>query len=200
MSDQQRVKHLSKVASAPVSVSAMPHTCIQPTDTPSVTNKSKVPQGPTPSNSVANSSNDKSDKRELPVDVNSFAQHTSIPLPCLKGIWSKAETLLNSPTAMSSAPGCSKQSRMVKSYGGKRPHMVVPGKGGSYKCDDGCANFKSLSICAHTVVVAELNGSLTDYVEALKKSKKSLTIRSSHYTNFLGVWVEREELFLEKGM
>lgn len=147
----------------------MPH--IQPTDTPTVTNKSKIPQCPTPP-SVANSLHDKSDKRELSVDVNSFAQHTNIPLPCLKGIWSKAEILLNSPTSTSPAPGCSKQSRMVKSYGGKRPHMVVPGKGGSYKCDDGCANFKSLSICAHTVCSCGTQWQFNRLCGDLLKNKK----------------------------
>ena len=73
----------------------------------------------------------------LSVDVNIVAASVSIPLEFLKGIWQKAEKLLNSPHAigMSSAPGQPEETRMVLSCSGKRPRLVLPCKGGRFKCD-----------------------------------------------------------------
>ena len=51
------------------------------------------------------------------------------------------------------APGQCTQSKMVLSYSGKPPHMVTPTKKGGFTCD--CPSWKSMSICSHTIAVAE---------------------------------------------
>ena len=66
----------------------------------------------------------------------------------------------------------SEEARMVLSRSGQRPHLVVPCKGGKYKCDPDCANFKSLGICSHSVVVAEVNKKLSEFLASVKKAKK----------------------------
>ena len=72
---------------------------------------------------------------------------------------------------MTSAPGCSFQSRIVKSKSGNRPHLVISDKG-LFSCDNGCGHWKALGICSHSVVVAELNNSLPSFVVAFQKKKK----------------------------
>ena len=111
----------------------------------------------------------------LSVDVQSVSELVKIPLPCIEGIWRKAITLLNSPDAVSLAPGHPDEARMVKSSTGQRPHLVLPCiKGHSFKCDSDCLNYKSLGICSHCVVVAELNNQLDKFVASFTKSKRKL--------------------------
>ena len=107
--------------------------------------------------------------RQLSVEMTSVAAEVTIPQPCLQGIWKKAEELLNSPGSITAAPGNSEE---ALSRSGQRPHLVVPCKGGKYKCDPDCANFKSLGICSHSVVVAEVNKKLSEFLASVKKAKK----------------------------
>ena len=102
--------------------------------------------------------------KHLSIDVNTVAASVSVPLECLKGIWQKAEELLNSQHGMSPAPGQPEEARMVLSRSGKRPHLILPCKRGRFKCDSDCLNFKSLGICSHSVAVAECNNLLTKFI------------------------------------
>ena len=134
MTEKQRLDHMEKVASTKVVVSS---TAVSPQVTSPVTNFEA--------------------NKRLSVDVNTVAASVSVPLECLKGIWQKAEELLNSQHGMSPAPGQPEEAKMVLSRSGKRPHLVLPCKGGCFKCDSDCINFKSLGICSHSVAVAECN-------------------------------------------
>ena len=58
------------------------------------------------------------------------------------------------------------------SASGKRPHLVSVKKTGQYVCDKGCGNWNSLTICSHTVAVAEINGELSKYISWFIKAKK----------------------------
>ena len=108
----------------------------------------------------------------LSLDVSSVSEGIAVPLPCLQGIWNKATELLNTPRAVTSAPGHPEEAKMVMSSSGQHPHLVLPCKGSRFKCDSDCLNFKSLGICSHTLVVAELNKSLQEFVTSFKKSKR----------------------------
>ena len=108
----------------------------------------------------------------LSLDVESVAESVSIPLSCLQGIWGKATELLNTPRAVTSAPGHPEKARMVMSRSGQRPHLVLPCKGCQFKCDSDCLNFKSLGICSHSVAVVEINQQLQEFVVGFTKSKK----------------------------
>lgn len=105
----------------------------------------------------------------LSVNVESAAKGLSIPLTCIQGVWKKAAELLHKPNSMVTAPGQCAEARMVLSYSGKVPHMVVPSKGGGYSCD---SNWKSIGFCSHTVAVAEANGKLPQLVAYLQKKKR----------------------------
>ena len=151
MTSQQRKKHLDRIF-----------------HTQSITTSSLDP--PSIESSLPSSSPQLSSA--LSVDVQEFASNVTIPLACLQGIWTKATELLLNTGSTVSAPGHPTESRLVLSRSGKRPHLVLPCKTGVFKCDSDCANFKSLGICSHTVVVAHLNNQLSDLVHRIQKAKK----------------------------
>ena len=95
-----------------------------------------------------------------------------VPITCIEGMWRKATELLRDRTAIVAAPSQSQESRMVINYSGKVPHMVTPTKGGGFSCDSNCPNWKSIGFCAHSIVVSELNGKLSQFVSYLHKKKK----------------------------
>ena len=146
MTESQRRAHLDKVATSEIEPSATSSTlfsCSTETIAPPLTHSDSNAR-----QSLSTSSS--STPRQLSVDMTSVAAEVTIPQPCLQGIWKKAEELLNSQGSITAAPGNSEEARMVLSRSGQRPHLVVPCKGGKYKCDPDCANFKSLGICSHT--------------------------------------------------
>lgn len=81
------------------------------------------------------------------------------------------------------APGNNDKARMVKSYSGPHPHLVVCKKGGQFACHNTCPNWRSLSVCAHAVAAAEDNGDLITYLTWFKKAKKYLNITKLATTN-----------------
>ena len=109
--------------------------------------------------------------QKLSVDAASASKGTCVPQATIEAIWVKAEEYLNTPGDITGAPGCSPHSRMVKSRSGSRPHLVKQDKG-SFVCDDMCGHWKGLGICSHSVVVAELNGCLLDFVTTFQRKKK----------------------------
>lgn len=45
------------------------------------------------------------------------------------------------------------------------PHVVTPGKQkGEYRCEKNCPHFNGIRICSHTVVTAQQNGELLDFL------------------------------------
>ena len=150
MTSQQQRKHLDRIAHA--SVTDLGDTSIV---------------NPFPSTSERMLSG-----TSLSVDVHELASEVTIPLTCLQGIWTKATELLSTAGSMVPAPGCDSGARLVLSRSGKHPHLVLPCKSSGFKCDSDCANFKSLGICSHTVVVAHLNDQLSEFVTRFKKAKK----------------------------
>ena len=60
----------------------------------------------------------------LSMDAETASEFVSIPLPVLDGIWVKASSLVAHQDNISSAPGYPHGCKMVKSYSGKRPHLV----------------------------------------------------------------------------
>lgn len=108
----------------------------------------------------------------LSVDVQQVASEVTIPLAFLQGIWTKATELLSTTNSVVPAPGNCAEARLVLSRTGQRPHFVLPCKTGGFKCDSDCANYKSIGICSHTVVVAHLNNQLSTFVARVKKARK----------------------------
>ena len=110
--------------------------------------------------------------QELSVNVVEFSNQVNIPAPVLDGIWKKAAKLLTATSAITKAPGTDEKAHSVLSSSGNPPHLVTMRKNGQYVCDKTCGNWNSLRICAHTVVVAEVNNDLSLFVSWLVKSKK----------------------------
>lgn len=163
MNAQQRTKHLSKVQSLAVT-EVHESTPESATTVPQTHHEGHTASPPSTS--------------DLSVDVLSAAHGIPVPLTCMEGIWRKAGELLRDPSAMVAAPGQSSEARMVLSYSGSAPHLVAPVKGGGYSCDSSCPNWKSMAFCSHTVAVAERNGQLPEFLQFLRKKKKTPNVTS----------------------
>ena len=165
MTTEQREGHMKKVAHTKVAV-IMP--CVQGENTAPRQGKNVEPAAVVAGcDSGASTSASATGRRKLSVDVASASKGVSVPYTTIEAIWCKVEEYLNTPTDVTSAPGCSSQSRMVKSKSGNRPHLVISDKG-----DNGSGHWKALGICSHSVVVAELNNSIPSFVVAFQKKKK----------------------------
>ena len=108
----------------------------------------------------------------LSVELDTFSDEVLTSLAVLKCIWGKAKDLLAKTNAICPAPGDGKLDCMVESYSGTQPHLVTAKKSGQYACDAACANWKSLSICAHSVAAAEFRKSLPSFIAWFKKKKR----------------------------
>ena len=126
---------------------------------------------------------DTAGSNSLSVSVSYFSHSVSTPTPILTAIWEKANELLSEENAVVKAPGYDGKARMVKSYSGTRPHLVVTKKSGQYSCDTSCPNWRSLNICAHVVAAAEDNQDLLMFVNWFIKAKKSVNITKLATTN-----------------
>ena len=107
----------------------------------------------------------------LSIEVSEFAHLTNVPCSVLDGIWQKAHELVVDSDAITCASGYDK-AYMVKSFSGKRPHLVIAKTNGQYSCDGDCGNSKSLGLCSHSVAAAEVNGDLHALLEWYIKAKK----------------------------
>ena len=118
------------------------------------------------------------------MDLNSVSLEINIPSAILEGIWTNASRLLSTINAIVPAPSQSPEARMVLSYSGKTPHMVLSKKKkGDFSCDSNCPNYKALAICSHVVAVAEINGQLSDFIAAVKRRKPQPNVTRLVTTN-----------------
>ena len=108
----------------------------------------------------------------LEVALGDFTKYLNKqPLSTAKAIYDKAVRLFYSDDSMVPAPGCEKGSFMVESSSKKdRPHLVLRGKNGSFKCDRTCPNFNALKLCSHTVAAANRNKELKIFLSKYKPS------------------------------
>ena len=80
---------------------------------------------------------------------------STLPYITLQMIWQKAEKLLNSENAITSAPGSDAKARMVLSQSSAVPHFVTAHDDGQYLYDNSCPQWVSSKICSHTIAAAE---------------------------------------------
>ena len=120
---------------------------------------------------------EESSVEQLPINNKSLsipAEKVSSTLPLIpettiKGIWNKAQKLLEDCNSIASAPGNS-LAYMVISDSLKKPHFVQVMKNGRIVCDEQCPMWRGRRLCAHTVAVAEKAGVLDLFLNWLKKS------------------------------
>ena len=78
----------------------------------------------------------------------------SVPVEELKHIWTKAEKLLRDDSSIVSCPGYQRGFAVASSHDPSKPHVVTPLASGEIKCS-GCPQFNRLSICSHSIAIAE---------------------------------------------
>ena len=121
---------------------------------------------------------------ELPmITLREFSEYLdNQPSETIKGIYAKSVEFLQKPNAIVPAPGCDVKARMVESRRLKEtPHLVTPSKGtGECKCEKNCPHYNGIRICSHTVVAAQSNGELLDFMKWFQQShsKKATNLSS----------------------
>ena len=78
----------------------------------------------------------------------------SVPDEELKHIWTKAEKLLRDGSSIVACPGYQRGFAVASSHDPSKPHVVTPLASGEIKCG-GCPQFNRLSICSHSIAIAE---------------------------------------------
>ena len=107
------------------------------------------------------------------ISADEFQLNTGLPKETANGIHTKAKELANNSKASSHVPDGNPKDRFVLSKSLKQPHLVTVKNGKEYACDDRCPHFQSLSICAHTVASAQMNGDLPIFLNWFANSKRS---------------------------
>lgn len=90
---------------------------------------------------------------------------TMLPFATLDFMWKKAEDYLASSNSVMPAPGKDLKSKMVMSHSSDTPHYVRMLSPGRYVCDKQCLQWSSSQICSHTLVAAEANGDLLQFLQ-----------------------------------
>ena len=111
--------------------------------------------------------------KELSVSYHQLLEN--IHEDTLRGIWNKAQSLVNDASLVVPIPGCSSTSyhRMVASSTGNTPHLVTTPTNftGQFKYDAQCPTYSTYKLCSHTVAVAEINGKFAEFVNWISKKK-----------------------------
>ena len=148
------------------------NTSLQSQSLSQVHSSTKQNSSPTSDRGVLPCSADTNSEEDLSVSVSSISASVTTPVEVLTAIWKKASELIHEPNSVVVAPGHGEHARMVKSYSGSRPHLVIRKKNGQYACDNNCPNWRSMSICAHSVAAAEANSELYLFVKWFSTTKK----------------------------
>lgn len=94
-----------------------------------------------------------------------------MPYEELQHIWSKAEDLLSSTDAsIVACPGYQSGFAVASAQDPAKPHVVTPLASGEVRCR-GCPQYDRLSICSHTVAVAERKAILWKFLAWYKKNR-----------------------------
>lgn len=94
-----------------------------------------------------------------------------MPYEELQHIWSKAEDLLSSTDAsIVACPGYQSGFAVANAQDPAKPHVVTPLASGEVRCR-GCPQYDRLSICSHTVAVAERKAILWKFLAWYKKNR-----------------------------
>ena len=94
-----------------------------------------------------------------------------MPLEELKLIWTKAVDLLSSPDdSIVPCPGFQSGFAVASAQDPAKPHIVIPLASGEVRCR-GCPQYDRLSICSHTVAVAEKKSILWKFLAWYTKNR-----------------------------
>ena len=93
----------------------------------------------------------------LSVPFDDVPPNLTTLLAALESVWMKDSELVTSTSSTFPAPSHPPQGQMVVKL---IELSSTPGYQGFYHCDSECANYQSLKMCSHVVVVAQVSGEL----------------------------------------
>ena len=110
----------------------------------------------------------------LTTKLSVLSSKLGLPKHAIEGIAKKAVDILITDGAITQVPGHSNDAKIVLSYSGKRPHLVLPKrKCSGMFCDDDCPQYKSGKLCSHTVAAAQYNGKLDSFIASYSTTNQT---------------------------
>ena len=106
------------------------------------------------------------------INLVQFQMATALPHETAKGIVQKAQEIVDDATAIAHVPGGKSKDRFIISRSQKQPHLVTAKNNSEYNCDDRCPHYQSLSICAHTIAAAYVNGEFSAFQKWFRTCKR----------------------------
>ena len=114
---------------------------------------------------------------------NQIAENSAIPQATIHSILQKAEELISSSNAITTAP-VEGVARMVKSTSHpSQPHLVQVYQNGKTVCDKNCQMWTSLKICSHCVAVAHCLDRAKDFIMWFTSHSKKLNLTKLSTSN-----------------
>ena len=121
--------------------------------------------------SVCNFANTDSNPSQLSVSIS--LEESGLPSQIFKDIWSKAQELVSKEDMIVNAPGA-ENVKICASYSSSKPHIVTVFESGKITCD--CKKNENLTLCSHSIAVAEKGGYLHKLLKWYMKSKQSANL------------------------
>ncbi|XP_065893381.1 uncharacterized protein [Dysidea avara] len=118
--------------------------------------------------SVLDDGNDYSPLSLSPEEANL----SNIPLETVRGIWTKAKSLLETPRAVVNGPCFSasvNSTVIVASKSSAKPRTIICKPQGVISCENTCPHWASLQICSHSVAAAQFDCELEIFLENIVK-------------------------------
>jgi hypothetical protein len=113
--------------------------------------------------------------RTISVSHSESGLSAAIPPHSLLIMWNKAEKIVNSEGEISVAIGKFHNDERARQVGSesnpRKPHFVYQYNTGKVVCDD-CPLYQAFKICQHSIAVAEVRGSLSQFVKWRKSLSK----------------------------
>ena len=98
------------------------------------------------------------------VTSQEFASKVKISHDMVEAISRKTENLLTTDGSIVASPGM-ENTGFVESKSKQAPHLVRVSPKGAICCDKACEHYRSISICSHTVAIAQKNDSLKEFAK-----------------------------------
>lgn len=112
-----------------------------------------------------------SDFYPLPITPEQ-AKLENVPLETVRGIWSKAKDLLNTPGAVVNGPRLANtdpQTVIVASKSSTKPRVISHKSQGVLSCETTCPNWAAIRICSHSVAASHFCSELDDFLAKYRK-------------------------------
>ena len=116
------------------------------------------------------------DQKENFVQLSVSWKEAGLSEEIFGSMWKKAAHLVVDEGSITAAPGLPNARMVASSSCPQKPHVVAVLDSGKMTCD--CLNYRSKSLCSHTLAVAEKSGELVRLLELYNRTNQSANLWS----------------------